>query len=377
MAWAVSRNLPTSDPELAATFMRATAGRSDRVEKPVYHIALSFDPSDAVDRATMERVADRVLERLGLAEHQAVIVAHRDRAHAHLHLLVNRVDPETGKAWERWKDQPLIQQVLREQERDLGFREVPGRLASLTEQEKPASPRSPAEREGKASPFLRGVARDLAKYEQVVEVSRKQYEAEIAATAARVRLSEVEAASERAMAAAASFHAALAAVYRDPAQAHGAFREAVESRGVLDALRTMRERPEEFGRLAATERAGAFGFVRPANEQAARAAAPEAARKARQAVEADRALAALGTDPETARIQVEGSSRWERDAREDLAQLPRRSDLELRVGQALNRLVPRDFQRLRALLTSPQALLADRLRSAARGILLGQESEHG
>ncbi len=62
--------------ELAATFMRATAARSDRIEKPVYHVVLSFDPGDAVERATMERVANRMLERLGLTEHQAVIVAH-------------------------------------------------------------------------------------------------------------------------------------------------------------------------------------------------------------------------------------------------------------------------------------------------------------
>jgi hypothetical protein len=143
VAWTASRNLPTGDPELAATFMRATAAQSDRVEKPVYHVVLSFDPNDGVDRTAMERVADRVLERLGLAEHQGVIVAHRDRAHSHLHLLVNRVHPETGKAWERWKDQPVIQQVLREEERELGLREVPGRLASLQSNERLAQSRRP------------------------------------------------------------------------------------------------------------------------------------------------------------------------------------------------------------------------------------------
>lgn len=129
VAWIASRNLPTDNPELAAAFMRATATQSDRVVKPVYHVALSFDPHDPVDRAAMERVADRLLDRLGLAEHQAIIVAHRDRAHAHLHLLVNRVHPETGKAWERWKDRPLIQEVLREEERALGLREVSGTLS--------------------------------------------------------------------------------------------------------------------------------------------------------------------------------------------------------------------------------------------------------
>jgi hypothetical protein len=128
IGWASARNLPTDDPELAATLMRATAAQNVRVEKPVYHLALAFDPDDPVDRATMERVADRVLARLGLEEHQALIVAHRDREHPHLHILVNRVHPETGKVWDRWQDMPTIQQVLREEERALGLREVPGHL---------------------------------------------------------------------------------------------------------------------------------------------------------------------------------------------------------------------------------------------------------
>ena len=128
VAWSVARNLPTNDPELGATFMRATAAQSAKVEKPVYHVVLSFDPTDVPDRATMERVADKVLDRLGLAEHQTIIVAHRDRTHAHVHLLVNRVRPELGRAWERWKDQPLIQQVLREEEGALGLRRVESSL---------------------------------------------------------------------------------------------------------------------------------------------------------------------------------------------------------------------------------------------------------
>jgi hypothetical protein len=131
VGWSASRNLPTDDPQLAARFMRATAEQNVRVEKPVYHFAISFDPTDPVDRATLERVADRVLDRLGLREHEAILVAHRDREHAHVHVLVNRVHPVTGRAWDRWQDHPVIQQVLREEERALGIREVRGRLYEL------------------------------------------------------------------------------------------------------------------------------------------------------------------------------------------------------------------------------------------------------
>jgi hypothetical protein len=137
VAWSVGRHLPTDDPELGATIMRATAAQSTRVEKPVYHLTISFDPTDAIDRGTMEAVAVRVLERLGLAEHQAVLVAHRDRAHPHVHLMVNRIHPVTGRARERWQDQPLIQQVLRAEEQARGLTAVPGRLASIPGQAVP------------------------------------------------------------------------------------------------------------------------------------------------------------------------------------------------------------------------------------------------
>jgi hypothetical protein len=98
--WIASRNLcGTDDPELAGYVMEATAEQSLRVQKPVYHVSLSFDLTDKVDRGRMELVADRLLDRLGLQDHQAMFVAHRDREHAHVHIVVNRVHPETGVAW--------------------------------------------------------------------------------------------------------------------------------------------------------------------------------------------------------------------------------------------------------------------------------------
>jgi hypothetical protein len=65
------------------------------------------------------------------------MVSHRDRAHAHLHVMVNRIHPETGVAWERWQDRPIIERALREQERAFGLREVPGRLHQIDGREAP------------------------------------------------------------------------------------------------------------------------------------------------------------------------------------------------------------------------------------------------
>ena len=41
---------------------------------------------------------DGSLEALGLEGHEALIVAHDDTRHPHVHVVANRVDPETGKA---------------------------------------------------------------------------------------------------------------------------------------------------------------------------------------------------------------------------------------------------------------------------------------
>lgn len=137
VAWTAGRNLGTDDPELAAPLMQATARQSALVQVPVYHLTVSFDHQDRVSPEQMQRVADRVLHDLGLSKHQALMVAHKDREHAHVHVMVNRVHPDTGVAWERWQDRPKIERALREEERALGLREVAGRLHQVDGRETP------------------------------------------------------------------------------------------------------------------------------------------------------------------------------------------------------------------------------------------------
>ncbi len=71
--------------------MRATATENERVGHPVYHFGLSLQPGEHLDRRRWEDAIDRVLRRMGLADHQTVLVAHRDSGHEHVHLVINRV----------------------------------------------------------------------------------------------------------------------------------------------------------------------------------------------------------------------------------------------------------------------------------------------
>ena len=177
--WIDTRNLPTADPQTAACIMRATADLSVRTQKPVYHLSISFDPADPVNRAAMRAVADRVLDELGLSEHQALLVAHKDTAHPHVHVVVNRVHPEHGRAWSNSWDYLRIERSLRTLEVELGLRRVPGKHASTPEQQKErASPeRAPRMRpvrgdaaflrevRGRATPLLE-TARSWAELER-------------------------------------------------------------------------------------------------------------------------------------------------------------------------------------------------------------------
>jgi hypothetical protein len=62
-----------------------------------------------------------------LQNHQALIVAHNDRQHPHVHIMLNRVHPERGTAWSNSWDFRRIEASLRAQEADLGLRVVPGK----------------------------------------------------------------------------------------------------------------------------------------------------------------------------------------------------------------------------------------------------------
>lgn len=128
-AWWSAYNLPSSSITSAARWMERTAERNRLVHRPAYHLFVAVAPGEDAGHRRMRGVAERLLRRLELAEHQAVAVGHEDRRHPHLHLAVNRVHPVTLRAWDATRDWPRIERALREIERDMGFRVTPGRLA--------------------------------------------------------------------------------------------------------------------------------------------------------------------------------------------------------------------------------------------------------
>ena len=91
-------NLATDDARGAARQMAATMTYANelkdlagvraggrRLEKPVAHYSMSWSPGEKPPQATMVNAARASLRALGLEQHQAVLVSHRDGTTPHVH----------------------------------------------------------------------------------------------------------------------------------------------------------------------------------------------------------------------------------------------------------------------------------------------------
>lgn len=90
----IGGNMAGRDPEALAREFAAVRAQRPEVEKPVHHVALSFDPRDRrLTDAEMTRVAERYLQRNGfdLGQTQYVVVRHHDKDYQHCHVVANRV----------------------------------------------------------------------------------------------------------------------------------------------------------------------------------------------------------------------------------------------------------------------------------------------
>lgn len=145
VAWTLAHNLPTDDPEQAAALMSATAGLSKRTQNAAYHLMIAWHERERPTPETMQEIARKTLEMADLGEHQALIMGHGDTPHRHLHMLINRVHPTTGKAWKTSHDFARFDAIMRQLSEDYGFEYVPTRTYSPDEtDERPTKPNSRA-----------------------------------------------------------------------------------------------------------------------------------------------------------------------------------------------------------------------------------------
>jgi hypothetical protein len=111
VAWTHTLNLASDDVASAVNEMLWTSRSADllkreagvrtggsKLEKPVKHFSLGWPQGEPPTQTHMIETVRAYMEHMGWQDRQAVLFAHRDKRHAHVHVVMNSVSPSDGRA---------------------------------------------------------------------------------------------------------------------------------------------------------------------------------------------------------------------------------------------------------------------------------------
>ncbi|QUO27024.1 relaxase/mobilization nuclease domain-containing protein [Burkholderia cenocepacia] len=113
----------------AAAEMKAVATQNARVKDAVYHVVLSWPANESPTDAQAFECGVHALGAVGMADHQYVFAVHRDTDNTHLHIAVNRVNPDTFAAVYPERDYFKLDRAMRELELKYGWQHDNGPYA--------------------------------------------------------------------------------------------------------------------------------------------------------------------------------------------------------------------------------------------------------
>lgn len=155
VGWAHTLNLAHDDALSAVDEMYWTARNAELLkqeagiraggratENPVKHLSLNWSPEDHPTRDHMVEATEDFLRHMKWQDHQALLVAHEDKAHPHVHVMLNIIHPETGLRLDDGFERRRAQAWALEYEREQGNIRCENRLKDVHERED--SPTRPA-----------------------------------------------------------------------------------------------------------------------------------------------------------------------------------------------------------------------------------------
>jgi hypothetical protein len=140
----MSHNLVGIDT--AAAEMKGVESLNPRYNDAVFHYELAWPPGERPSRAEWIDSALHTLNQLGFKEHQYVLVAHDDKKHFHIRVMVNKVHPETYRAHTPTYSWLTLDGAVRHLEAKYGWSHTPGPMR-WDEDRKMAVPASKSERD--------------------------------------------------------------------------------------------------------------------------------------------------------------------------------------------------------------------------------------
>ena len=112
--------------DTAAAEMKAVESLNLRCNDVVCHYELAWPPGERPTRAQWTESAVYTLNQLGYKDHQYVIVAHDDKKHFHIHIMLNKVHPRTFKARTPYRNWIILDAAVRSLEAKYGWSHTAG-----------------------------------------------------------------------------------------------------------------------------------------------------------------------------------------------------------------------------------------------------------
>jgi hypothetical protein len=99
-------DVPSAVNEMLWTFRSADALKrqagistgGSKLEKPVKHFSLSWAHGEAPAKEHVIETVQKYMKHMGWSDRQAVLVAHDDTRHSHVHVVMNSISPADGRA---------------------------------------------------------------------------------------------------------------------------------------------------------------------------------------------------------------------------------------------------------------------------------------
>jgi len=112
--------------DTVAVQMEGIAFLNPRCKDALCHYELAWPPGERPTRPQWMDCALHTLNALGYRDHQYLVVAHDDKKHFHIHIMVNKVDPETFKAHTPYRNWLTLDAAMRVLEAKYGWTHTAG-----------------------------------------------------------------------------------------------------------------------------------------------------------------------------------------------------------------------------------------------------------
>jgi hypothetical protein len=112
--------------DTVAVQMEGIAFLNPRCKDALCHYELAWPPGERPTRPQWMDCALHTLNALGYRDHQYLVVAHDDKKHFHIHIMVNKVHPETFKAHTPYRNWLTLDAAMRVLEAKYGWTHTAG-----------------------------------------------------------------------------------------------------------------------------------------------------------------------------------------------------------------------------------------------------------